>query len=220
MMQNGTSIIDDQGRVVFRQYVREKDYNPGVDAIRFYTDFANPTKEVYSWNKGLPNSLDMFVQGNLAIMFGYSYQVPIIKARAPKLNFGIKKFPQIEGRNDPKNVADYWVETVSKKSRYTNEAWDFLQFLAARPEIVKTYLSSTNRISAIKSLLAEEANDDQVGVFAQQALVSSSWYRGMNYEAADKALKEMVEAIADNPDNLDYEARIAEGKIGATIYQQ
>jgi len=220
MMQNGTSVLDDQGRVVFRQYVREKDYNPGVDAIRFYTDFANPTKDVYSWNKSMPNSLDAFVQGNLAIMFGYSYHIPLIRARAPKLNFGIRPFPQIEGRTDPKNVADYWVETVSKKSRYKNEAWDFIQFMAAQPEIVKTYLDSTKRVSAIKSLIKEEVNDDDVGVFAQQVLVSSSWYQGVNYEVADKSLKEMVEAIADNPDNLDYEARVAEGKVSHTIYQQ
>ena len=219
MMQNGTTVLDDQGRVAFRQYIRDKDYNPGVDAIRFYTDFANPTKDVYSWNKTLPNSLDMFVQGNLAIMFGYSYDAPIIKARAPKLNFGIKEFPQIEGRNDPKNVVDYWVETVSKKSKYKNEAWDFIQFMAAQPEIIKPYLASTKRVSAIKSLLKEQSNDDEVGVFAKQVLVSSSWYHGMNYDIADKAFKTMVEAIAENPDNLDYEARIAEGKIAASVSQ-
>ncbi len=220
MLQNGTSVLDDQGRVVFRQYVRDKDYNPGVDAIRFYTDFANPTKDVYSWNKTLPNSLDMFVQGNLAIMFGYSYHVPLIKARAPKLNFGLQPFPQIEGRNDPKNVADYWVEVVSKKSRYPNEAWDFIQFVAAQPEIVKSFLANTGRVSAIKSLVKEEMNDDNVGVFAKQVLVSTSWYKGLDYETADKAFKEMAEAIADNPDNFDYEAKIAEGKIANSIFQQ
>jgi len=217
MMQNGATVIDDQGRVAFRNYLRDKDYNPGIDAIRFYTDFANPTKEVYSWNKALPNALDMFVSGNLAIMFDYSYNVPIIKARAPKLNFGIARLPQIEGRNDPKNVVDYWVETVSKKSKHQAEAWDFLQFMTTQPQIVKTYLASTKRVSALKSLLAEESTDDDIGVFASQVLVSSSWYRGNDYNAADQALKDMVEAIADNPDNLDYETRIAEGKITASL---
>lgn len=219
MLQNGATIIDQQGRVTFRQHIREKDYNPGIDAIRFYVDFANPTKEVYTWNKNMANSLDMFVQGNLAIMFGYSYHLPMIKARAPKLNLGVTKFPQIEGRSDPKNVADYWVETVSRKSRYQNEAWDFVQFAATQPAIVKTYLDSAKRISAIKSVLKDQMSDAEIGVFAQQALVSTSWYSGMNYDAADKILKNMVETIAVNPDKLDYEARMAEGKLSQTLSQ-
>lgn len=219
MLQNGTTVIDEQGRASFRNFMREKDYNPGLDAIRFYTDFANPTKDVYSWNKTLPNSLEMFIQGKLAIMFGYSYDLPIIKARAPKLNFEVRPFLQIEGRNDPKNVVDYWVETVSKKSRNQIEAWDFIQFAAAQPDMVKLYLDKTRRLAVIKSLMKDQLNDPELGVFAQQILVAKSWYRGNNFQVADNVLKEMLDAIADNPDSLDYEARIAEGKISASANQ-
>jgi ABC-type glycerol-3-phosphate transport system substrate-binding protein len=219
ILQNGTTIVDDQGKVLFRQYVREKDYNPGIDAIRFYTDFANPTKDVYSWNKTLPNSLEMFIQGNLAIFFGYSYDIPIIKARAPKLSFEVKPFIQIEGRNDPKNVVDYWVETVSSKSRNKVEAWDFVQFMAAQPEMTKLYLNSSRRVAAVKSLIKDQINDPELGVFAQQILVANTWYHGNNFAVADKAFKDMLDAIADNPDNLDYEARIAEGKIAGSVNQ-
>jgi ABC-type glycerol-3-phosphate transport system substrate-binding protein len=219
MLQNGTTVVDGQGRVLFRQYVREKDYNPGTDAIRFYTDFANPTKDVYSWNKTLPNSLELFIQGKVAIMFGYSYDIPIIRARAPKLNFEVRPFPQIEGRNDPKNVVDYWVETVSKKSRNPSEAWDFVQFAAAQPDMAKLYLDSAKRPAAIRSLIKDQLNDPDLDVFAQQLLVANAWYHGNNFQIADKAFKDMLDAIADNPDNLDYEARIAEGKIVASVSQ-
>lgn len=219
ILQNGTTVVDDQGKVLFRQYVSSKDYNPGIDAIRFYTDFANPTKDVYSWNKTLPNSLELFIQGKLAIMFGYSYDIPIIKARSPKLNFEVMPFPQIEGRNDPKNVVDYWVETVSSKSINKAEAWDFVQFAAAQPDMAKLYLDSAKRPAAIKSLIKDQINDPDLGVFAQQLLVANTWYHGNNFEIADKAFKVMLDAIADNPDNLDYEARIAEGKIAGSVNQ-
>jgi ABC-type glycerol-3-phosphate transport system substrate-binding protein len=219
MLQNGTTVVDSQGKVLFRQHIREKDYNAGTDAIRFYTDFANPTKDVYSWNKTLPNSLEMFIQGKVAIMFGYAYDLPIIRARAPKLNFEVKPFLQIEGRNDPKNVVDYWVETVSKKSRNQSEAWDFIQFAAAQPDMVKTYLDSAKRPAAIRSLIKEQLNDPDLGMFAQQLLVANTWYHGNNFQIADKAFQDMLDAIADNPDNLDYEAKIAEGKIVGSINQ-
>jgi len=42
-----------------------REYVPGPDAVRFYTDFANPVKEVFTWNSQQPNSLDAFAQGNL-----------------------------------------------------------------------------------------------------------------------------------------------------------
>ncbi len=219
ILQNGTTVIDDQGKVLFRQYVREKDYNPGLDAIRFYTDFANPTKDVYSWNKTMPNSLELFIQGKLAIMFGYSYNIPVIRARSPKLNFEVKPFLQIEGRNDPKNVVDYWVETVSSKSKNKTEAWDFIQFMAAQPDMDKLYLASAKRLAAIRSLIKDQLNDADLGVFAKQILVANTWYHGNNFQVADKAFKDMLDNIADNPDSLEYETRITEGKVSSSVNQ-
>jgi len=127
MLQNGAVMLED-GQIKFNNLPltnKESNYNPGLEALRFYTDFANPTKESYSWNKELPNSLEMFMSGNLAIMFSYSYDLQTIKTQAPKLNFSVAKLPQIEG-TPPTNInfANYWVESVSKKSPYQNEAWD------------------------------------------------------------------------------------------------
>src|SRR3989339_724911 len=68
MMQNGTEMMED-GIVKFNQKLTGKDYNPGSDALRFYMDFANPAKEIYRWNKTLDNSIDMFVQNKLAMMY-------------------------------------------------------------------------------------------------------------------------------------------------------
>ena len=157
MMQNGATIINDSNQVVFNsipEFARETGYNPGLEALRFYTDFANPGKESYTWNNELGNSLEMFSSGNLAIMFGYSYHIPLIKAAAPKLNFSVSKFPQIEG-NPPTNInfANYWVETVSKKSTHKNEAWDFIQFMT-KSEQVGSYLEKTKKPTALRSLIS------------------------------------------------------------------
>jgi ABC-type glycerol-3-phosphate transport system substrate-binding protein len=65
-------------------------------ALNFYTDFANPVKEVYSWNNTLDNSVNAFASGKLAIMFGYSYHLETIKALSPKLNFLLVLYHKIE----------------------------------------------------------------------------------------------------------------------------
>ena len=218
MLQNGATIIDDSQRVRFTEFLSKQDYNPGLDAIRFYTDFANPARDVYSWNNELDNSLSMFIDGKLGIFFGYSYHLPTIRAQAPKLNFSVKSLPQIEDRENQVNVADYWVETVSAKSQHITEAWDFIQFATSIPENAKLYLKATNKPTALRSLINEQLDDSSIGVFANQLLTAKTWYTGSNFSVAEQVMEEMLDAIALNSERLEVEAKIAAGKLKQTLY--
>ncbi len=66
--------------------------------IDFYTEFANPVKPDYTWNRSLPNSQAMFVRGDLGIYFGFGSEFGDIKRKNPNLDFDIAYFPQ------PKNA--------------------------------------------------------------------------------------------------------------------
>jgi len=201
MMQNGATMINDNHQVVFNQtpaITKDKNYNPGIEALRFYTDFSNPLKESYTWNNSLPNSLEMFIGGNLAIMFGYSYNIKTIKAQAPKLNFSIASLPQIEGNSANNiNFANYWIEAVSKKSKHQNEAWDFVQFIT-KEEQAKSYLAKTKYPTALRSLVNEQKNDDEISIFVNQVLTAKSWYQGINPQSAEAAIKEMIDSVLKN----------------------
>lgn len=200
MMQNGATMMENN-QVTFNAVPKSSpntSYNPGLEALRFYTDFSNSGKESYTWNAALPNSLEMFISGKLAIYFGYSYDLPTIKAQAPKLNFSVAKLPQIEG-NPPTSVnfANYWVEVVSKKSANQNEAWDFVQFIT-KEEQAKSYLEKTKKPTALRSLVSSQITDDNIGVFASQVLTAKSWYKGKNALAAEDAFKEMIDMVVAN----------------------
>lgn len=204
MMQNGATMQKDGGGIAFNQipdFAKETGYNPGLEALKFYADFANPTKESYSWNENLDNSLDMFISGNLAIMFSYSYDLQTIRSRAPKLNFSVAKFPQIEG-SPPTNInfANYWVEVVSSKSKHQDAAWDFIQFMT-KAENVKSYLEKTNKPAALKIFLNDQSQNDEIGVFASQVLTAKSWYKGRNPEAAETAIREMILSVINSPNS-------------------
>lgn len=219
MMQNGTEMMNDSGQVTFNlrpAKFGDRNYNPGLDALRFYSDFANPAKEVYSWNSSLEGSLEMFTQNKLAIMFGYSYMLPTIKAEAPKLNFAIAPLPQIEGNSETVGFANYWVEAVSKKiltdstnlaqgSTYAKQkldtAWDFIQYATAA-EQAKYYLNKTKKPTALRSLIEEQIDDSDVGVFAEQILTAKSWYRGADANAAEAAMKDMINDAVIGQKNL------------------
>lgn len=203
MMQNG-SLMMDSGNVYFQSVPPGSDqsYNPGLEALRFYTDFSNQSKDVYCWNNTLPNSLTMFEQGNLAIMFDYSYDLSTIRAAAPKLNFSIAKMPQIPNNSKQVNYANYWMETVSAKTKHVNEAWDFIQFETSKDQ-VQNYLTVAKKPTAIRALIKTQLNDLDLGVFADQVLTAQSWYKGKNPLAAETAMQNMIDQTVADPKNID-----------------
>jgi multiple sugar transport system substrate-binding protein len=237
MMQNGTEMMNnDYTSITVSQSPAEfqdKNLNPALDALRFYTDFSNPAKEVYSWNKTLDQSLEAFIQNKLAIMFGYAYMIPDIKARAPKLNFEIAKLPQIEN-NTPVNYANYWVEAVSNKiitnpanlkqgadyaKQKADTAWDFIQFIT-KEEQAKLYLDIAKKPSALRKIVKEKNDkqeDRELGIFYEQLLTSKSWYKGYDANTMEEIIKEMADSVANGKANLDDSIKLAETKLKQTI---
>jgi multiple sugar transport system substrate-binding protein len=218
MMQNGATMMNGEN-VSFHSiptaYASQK-FNPGLEALRFYTDFANPTKEVYCWNSTLENSVDMFVNGKLAMMPGYAFHLPTVKAKGAKLNFVVVPLPQIEGGAADINYANYWVEAVSKKSANIETAWNFLQF-AAKAENAKSYLNKTKKPAALRSLIEDQLKDPELDVFAGELLTAKSWYKGNDSNAMEEIMKEMISAVVANPENAGKEIGAAAGKVQQTI---
>lgn len=219
MMQNGSEMMIGN-RVAFHQVPPNSpnaNYNPGLEALRFYIDFSSSNKEVYSWNEDLPNSIEMFAQGKLAMVFGYAYHLPTIKSLAPKLNFGISPLPQIENSPREINYANYWVETVAEKSEHKNEAWDFIQFATSANQ-VKSYLDKTNKPSALKSLINEQLEEkEEIKVFVNQVLTARSWYKGKNPIAAEEAIVNMIKEANLNINPLMDLMNSAALKVSQTI---
>jgi len=179
MLQNGTKMVsDDKKSATFdKSILREgSSYYPGQDALRFYTDFANPSKRNYTWNKQMPYSIDAFIEGKTAIMINYSHHIPTIKSKAPYLNFGIAPMPQLKGRNFDINYANYWAFTVSKNTKAPDEAWKFIVYLTNK-ENSQIYLEKTKRPPGRRDLVDWQKNDLELGVFAKQSLTARNWYQ-------------------------------------------
>ena len=221
MMQNGTVMMDN-GQVLFQTKpaaFADRNLNPGSDALRYYTDFANPATEVYSWNNTLDDSLDMFINNKLAMMFGYSYMIPQIREQAPKLQYSIVSLPQIKGNTFTVNFANYWVEAVSKKSKYPEEAWDFILFMS-RKDMVKTYLDKTKNPTALRSLIEGQKDNPEISVFANQILTAKSWYKGNDSDAAETIIKEMIDKMNKGQGGIQQIMDTAAQKIQQTVHQQ
>ncbi|HTK59999.1 MAG TPA: extracellular solute-binding protein [Candidatus Baltobacteraceae bacterium] len=200
MMQNGAVMTDANGTPIFNRMPPnlDREITPAVEALIFYTDYANPSKEVFTWDDAQPNSYDAFISGKTGYFFGYAYHLPRIRAQAPKLNFGVANIPQIDPAAKV-NYANYWVEAVSKKTPNPDLAWDFLQY-AAGADRAKTYFTKTMKPTALRALVNEQLNDADMGIFASQVLTAKSWYQGVNVAATEAAFNEMIDSTLQGAD--------------------
>ena len=199
MMQNGTIMVDDRGRIQMDKLPDalsdQIDVAPALNALDFYSSFAKNYKVNYSWDDYMLNSLDEFAAGNLAMFIGYQYHDETINALAPKLNYAIAPMPQVNPEY-PMNYANYWTYGVSKKSESQNIAWDILQSVS-QADTVKKYLEISGEVTALKSLINEQQTDE-LAVFANQILTAKSWYRGKDLEGAKEEFVDLIELSASD----------------------
>ena len=193
IMQSGIEMVNN-GKITFANGLKgaTRDH-PIFKALDFYTSFAQPTKEIYSWNENKNKAFTEFTRGNSAFYVGYAYDFPSIKKVAPQLNIKILPMFQLNN-NDPKNIANYWVESVVEKSNNKNEAWDFVRFLTSA-ETVKKYTEATFRPSPYRAQIAEQQKNEDMASFANQALFAENWYTGNNIDIAKNAFKDLISGI-------------------------
>ena len=193
MLQAGVQMTDqDFTRATFSQPL-SGGFPAGLNALEFYTRFANPINFDYTWNEALHYSLDSLSEGSSAMIFNYAYQLANLKAKNPLLNLGVAPIPQ----NNPAkavNYANYWGYTVSNKSRHPNLAWDFILLLTTNQDNAKAYLQETQKPPALRFLINEYLNDPEIGVFAKQILTAGSWPQ-IDNNKIETIFSDMIESV-------------------------
>lgn len=148
MMQSGADMANPQtGQAVFAEFTKNtygNEMSPGESALAYYTKFSNPSKAEYSWNSLQHNSVDSFIEGKTAMMLNYSWLIPRIQSKAPKLNLGIARVPQNKdqsGNGLDVDFANYWGYAVSKNKTQNQE------FVAMAQQSKRTYATNDQRVA-------------------------------------------------------------------------
>jgi len=215
MMQNGVQMSDEDGKVTFdanKSGFSEKSLN-------FYTQFATPDNEYYSWSQNFPkdsqDSQAMFASGHAAMMFGYSYTKSAILLKSPRLRFDVAEMPQVKDSILRKNYADYWGYGVYIKSGKYDASWDFLKYLA-EPAQSSFYLSAINEPSSQKAIIATQQSNNDLKIFANQALTADSWFQ-LDGETIKDILVKMIDQHISSEQSASVSLRKAAADINAQI---
>ena len=74
-MQTGNPILTEENGILASSLDTPNSKYSLASILKFYTDFADPSQAVYSWNKSFPNSSDAFSREDLAFYFGFSSEL-------------------------------------------------------------------------------------------------------------------------------------------------
>lgn len=141
-------------------------------ALRFYTEFADPSKANYSWNRAQPDARTAFAAGDVALYIGFASEAPLITRMNPNTNFAIAPIPQIDNERAI-DIGRAYALAVSRTSRNQSGAINVAYRLASA--------SSTTAFSAafgMPSARNDVLNIPQKGVdevFRRSAIISRAW---------------------------------------------
>jgi len=186
----------DFSQPTFDQAITQKDgssFFPASDALSFYTSFASPTADNYTWNSRSNYSIDAFANGELGYMYGYYYARDLIAQKAPNLNYDIAPVPQPDKIQTLVNFANYWGFAVSKQTKNPNTAWNFIKTMTSK-DVLKKYYAIHKLPAPRKDIINEQIGDPEIGVFASANLTAKSFYK-KDQVKADNIFQSMIDDI-------------------------
>ena len=200
-MQAGTPIVayNDDGAFVSRLAARidESDaqaVEPAALALTFYTDFANPRKTVYSWNKTLPRSQEAFATNKVAMYAGLASEASVLASINPQLNFDVALFPQsARGRTRTTYGAFYGIAAV-KQSKNVQQAFTALPILT-NVAAVEALSTAVHLPSVRRDMLGGTPTDPFAEVLARSAIIARSWLVPPTGGAINELFAQMVARV-------------------------
>lgn len=213
-------IIQSGNRIVvptqngFESIVNEK-FNfstpPAEAAVRFYTEFSNPIKSVYSWNKSLPNSKQLFTAGDLAVYFGFASELSGILRSNPNLNFSISQLPQLRDVNTKITYGKMTAFAIPNNSKNQIGALATGLALTSLENIIQSSVD-LGLPPVRRDALADKPTDAIGSVFYDSALMSKSWF-DPDSDKTDDIFKNMTESVISGKARLDEAVNLADMEI-------
>jgi ABC-type glycerol-3-phosphate transport system substrate-binding protein len=147
---------------------------PAVQALTFYTSFADPTSSHYTWNDSLPESLQNFLAGNSAFYLGRASELFTIQAQNPNLNFDVTQMFQSDNAVRPITFGSFIAVGIMKNAPNMTAAYAAATQMASSTNV--DALSKDFSLPPVRrDLLQVAQSNPYVSVFFQAALSAFAW---------------------------------------------
>lgn len=197
-------------------------------ALRFYTEFADPSKDDYSWNRSLPDAQKSFGAGDVALYVGYASEEPLIARSNPNLNFAIAPLPQI--RSSPTALGATRVYTLAASKAGKNPAASAqVSFILGASPVAKALSTALGmpaaRLDVLKASLPNPeslaftdlgVNPGESEIITVSVINAHSWV-DPNPEATADIFRGMIEGVTSGSQLVAQAVARADQQLGQLL---
>lgn len=187
---------------------------PAEAAIDFFTQFSNPVKTVYTWNRSLPSSQRSFIAGDLAIYFGFASELDSLRNKNPNLNFDVTSLPQTE-EGSKITFGKMYALSITKNSKNANSAFIVIKKLTEDKYL--SILSNLNKLPPVsRNLLSKDPKDPYLEIFYDSVFSADAWL-DPNPDETDIIFQNMIDAIVSGREKTKRAIQKADSEINILI---
>ncbi len=188
---------------------------PAVAVLDFYTQFADPARPNYSWNRSLPEARQAFIRGQTVFYFGYGSEYVTITRENPHLAFDVASVPQPassadrpEETNLPKLVLGRLLSVAAVRGgpKVNAAAAAAMAFSSAGP--VSALSQALFLPPARRDLLSQAPADPALTIFYRAAILARAW-PDPDPAGTKKIFETMIESVVTG--RLRSNEAVAEG---------
>jgi hypothetical protein len=181
-------------------------------ALEFYTKFADPSQNEYSWSRALPDARKAFASGDLGLYIGHASEEELITSMNPNLNYAVAPIPQLRNSDYSIDTAYSYGFAISRQSANKLGAYTVAQTLSST--IPSQSLSiALGMPSARRDVLAMTTTADKDVVFNRSALASRYWV-DPDPEKTDQVFQSMIEDTVSGAVHISDAVQRADQEIG------
>ncbi|MDO8590309.1 MAG: extracellular solute-binding protein [bacterium] len=176
LLQAGTPITSLAG-IELRSQIAETfglTISPGEAALSFYTQFSNPTRVYYSWNRSLIDAQTHFTSGDSAYYLGFASELRVLRNKNPILNFAVSSVPQSRVTGKTVTFGRLRGVAISRGSLNPGAALALATKLVSK-DVARALSEILSLPPARRDLLSVRPADTALSVFYDAALQSKGW---------------------------------------------
>lgn len=193
--------------------------SPGESALNFYTQFSNPAKVYYSWNRSLLDAQTHFTSGDSAYYLGFASEFRLLKNKNPNLNFGVALVPQSRVSGKSITFGSLRGVAISRGSKNLGASLTVATKLVSK-ESALSLSEILNLPPARRELLSVKPTKDAVlSVFYDAAIQSKGWL-DPDRVATEAIFREAIESVTSGRVRSTEALNKADKAVSLLIKQQ
>jgi len=171
--------------------------------LRFYTEFSDASKSVYSWNRSLPRSEEAFLSGRLAVYFGLASEIVPLRLKNPNLNFAVAEIPTLDDDVSRRKAvySKLYGFAIPKSSPNPSGAFK-AALLLTESGPMREFSRITNLAPVRRDLVTEPSDEVFMEVLKKQVIYAKT-FLDPNPVRTEKLLADMIGYITSGQRTID-----------------